>query len=247
MTAIIVEDELQSCKQLQALLCEYCPDIVVLGKASYVNDAFTLFLSKCPDLIFLDIELGEETGFDLLNMIGNKPFAVIFTTAHEQYGIRAIKFSALDYLLKPVQPTELLLAVQKAVEQQRLYGNNAQQIKQLMQQLQQKAGQEKIITVAQSRELRFLQVADIMYCASSNNYTNIFMLDGEKLTASKGIFYFDDLLQPTGFLRVHQSYLVNPKYIRSIKREQELELQDKTIVPVSRLKLAAVRSALLGE
>jgi two-component system, LytTR family, response regulator len=223
LTAIIIEDELQSKNQLHSLILEYCPSVSILGSARTVEEGYTLYKDSVPALIFLDIELGDESGFDLLTLIGDQPYSVIFTTAHEQYGIRAIKFSALDYLLKPIQPSELISAVQKAHSYHRLNGN-AMQVQHLLKELNTKMGQEKMIAIPQSSEIRFIQVSDIIYCTSSNNYTTLFLQSKEKLIASKGIYYFDDLLLPTGFLRTHQSYLVNPKYIRSIKKDQALEL-----------------------
>lgn len=246
MTAIVVEDELQSRKHLQSLLGEYCPDVSIVGMAGTLDDGISLFHQFEPELIFLDIELGEESGFDLLTKIGNRPYSVIFTTAHEKYGIRAIKFSALDYLLKPIEPQELISAVQKAKAQQHLKGS-ASQVQQLLQEIHTKIGQEKIIAIPQSREIRFIQVSDILYCISSNNYTTLVLQTGERLIASKGIYYFDELLAPTGFLRTHQSYLVNTRFIRSIKKEQELELVDRTIIPVAKLKIGEVKKVMLGK
>jgi len=246
LTAIIVEDESQSRNQLHSLLLEYCPNVMLLGFAGNLEDGVSFFNQKKPELIFLDIELGDELGFDLLTQIGDQSYSVIFTTAHEQYGIRAIKFSALDYLLKPIQPQDLVVAVKKAKEHQQLKGSSYQ-VQQLLQEINTKIGQEKMIAIPQSREIRFIQVCDIVYCVSSNNYTTLVIQSGEKLLASRGIYYFDDLLLPTGFLRTHQSYLVNPKYIRSIKKEQELELIDKTLIPIAKLKIGEVKRTLLGK
>ncbi len=246
MTAIIVEDELQSRNQLCSLLSDHCPMIEVKGMAETVSAGLALFTRNQPDLIFLDIELGHESGFNLLTQLKDQPYSVIFTTAHEQYGVRAIKFSALDYLLKPIQPTELVAAVQKAAAIQHLKGQG-KQVEQLLSELNTKIGQEKVIAIPQSREIRFIPVSSIMYCVSSNNYTSLFLQSGEKLVASKGIYYFDELLMPTGFLRTHQSYLVNSRYIKSIKKEQELELSDQAIIPISKLKISEVKKALLGK
>lgn len=246
MTTIIIEDELQSRNQLDSLIKEYCPTVQVLGMASNIKEGLTLFQQFSPALIFLDIELGAESGFDLLTQIGSHPYQVIFTTAHERYGVRAIKFSALDYLLKPIQPSELIQAVLKATELTQLKGSGVQ-VQHLLKELHTNIGQEKMIAIPQSREIRFLQVSEIVYCAASNNYTTIYLKSGEKLVASKGIYYFDELLQPTGFLRTHQSYLVNTRYIRSIKKEQELELIDHTLIPIAKLKLSEVKKMMLGK
>lgn len=244
MTAIIVEDELQSQTHLKALLQEVCPEVTVVGIANTVELGVALFKQHHPNLLFLDIELGNASGFDLLTQISAFSYRVIFTTAYDQYGVRAIKFSALDYLLKPIRPDELRQAVQKAFN----YYSSASsslRIQHLLDHLHQQKGQEKTLAIAQGRELVFVQVADIMFCEASNNYTTLFMVQGIKLVSSKGIFHYDELLSPAGFLRVHQSYLVNPQYVRSLHTEQYLVLLDATKIPVARLKMSLVRQALL--
>jgi two-component system LytT family response regulator len=244
LTAIIVEDEVQSLNHLQILLKQLCPQLQLQGTAGSVQEGFELFHQTKPDLLFLDIELGTESGFDLLSRLSTYTYRVIFTTAFDQYGVRAIKFSALDYLLKPIDPCELSLAVDKAINQH-LYSAAPLRINHLLDQLQVQSGREKTIAIAQGRELIFIQIADILYCQSSNNYTTFFLRTGEKLVSSKGIFHYDELLTPLQFLRVHQSYLVNLRYIRSLHTEQYIVLHDKTQIPVARLKMALVRKALL--
>lgn len=244
LTAIIVEDELQSQTHLKALMQEVCPEVYVVGIAKTVDTGVALFKQHQPDLLFLDIELGNASGFDLLTQIAAFSYRVIFTTAFDQYGVRAIKFSALDYLLKPIRPDELRQAVQKASH---FYSSESAslRIQHLLDQLHQQKGQEKTLAIAQGRELVFVPVADILFCQASNNYTTLFLAQGTKLVSSKGIFHYDELLSPAGFLRAHQSYLVNPRYVRSLHTEQYLVLQDGTRIPVARLKMSLVRQALL--
>ncbi len=175
------------------------------------------------------------------------PYSVIFTTAHEKYGIRAIKFSALDYLLKPIQEEELVIAVQKARDIQLHSGKN-QQIDHLLELLQQKAGQEQTIAIPLSRELRFIQLCDIIQVIASNNYSIVELENKEQLTVSKGIYHFDKLLLPAGFIRVHQSHIVNPRFIRSLHKKDhatQLKLSNHVMIPVSRLKVEQVKAALL--
>lgn len=246
MKAIIIEDEAKSRKHLEMLLRKHCINIELCGTAAGIGEAKELFYKCTPDLLFLDIELGDESGFDLLTELSQQNFAVIFTTAHEQYGIRAIKFSAIDYLLKPIQPKELILAVEKAVTQQNIKGYQ-QQIQHLLTQLSQKTGTERTIAIPQSRELRFVQVSDIIHLIASNNYTHLILKDGEKLTASKGIFHFEHLLDKTGFIRTHQSHLVNASCIRSIRTKgqvYEIQLTNGDLVPVSKRNIVTVRQVI---
>lgn len=249
MKAIVVEDEKKSQVHLSRLLDKYCPGIIVSGIATNLTDAYALIINFSPDLIFLDIELGKEDGFTLLQQLREKnlSYGVIFTTAHEKYGIRAIKFSALDYLLKPIQADDLMAAVQKASDLQ-LHNSKNQQIDHLLELLHLKAGQEQTIAIPLSRELRFVQLANIMQVSASNNYSVLHLDDAEILTVSKGIYHFDKLLIPAGFMRVHQSHIVNPRFIRALKKNDhinELQLINGTLLPVSRLKIEFVKTVLL--
>lgn len=246
MKAIIIEDEDKSRKHLEMLIKKYCSYIELCGSATDIESAKELFDKFSPELLLLDIELGTESGFDLLTALNQQSFAVIFTTAHEQYGIRAIKFSAIDYLLKPIQPKELVLATEKAFTQKNLKGYQ-QQIQFLLQQLAQKTGTERTIAIPQSRELRFVQVSDIMHLIASNNYTHLMLKDGEKLTASKGIFHFENLLGQMGFIRTHQSHMVNPGFIKSIRTKgqvYEIQLTNGDLIPVSKRNMSMVRQAI---
>lgn len=249
MRAIIVEDEMKSQVHLSRLLAKHCPELAICGIATSLTDAFSLVIRFAPDLIFLDIELGKENGFTLLQRIRERNIecGAIFTTAHEKYGIRAIKFSALDYLLKPIKSDELIEAVQKAINVQLRSGKN-QQMDHLLELLQLKAGQEQSIAIPLSRELRFVQLSNILQVSASNNYSILHLDDKENLTVSKGIYHFDKLLVPAGFIRVHQSHIVNPRFIRAIKKRDnshELQLNNGDIVPVSRLKVEQVKTVLL--
>jgi two-component system, LytTR family, response regulator len=246
LTAIIVEDEIQSQAHLQALLTSFCPEVRLLAVASTVKEGIQLFQLHRPDLLFLDIELGTASGFDILTQIAPASYHVIFTTAFDQYGVRAIKFSALDYLLKPIQLNELRQAVEKALLHH-FSSTSSQCIQHFLDQLHQQKGQEKTLAIAQGREHIFIQVSDIKFCEASNNYTTLHLQQGNKLVSSKGIFHYDELLSPIKFFRVHQSYLVNLRYVRSLHTEQYLLLQDATRIPVARLKMPLVRQALLDQ
>jgi two-component system LytT family response regulator len=245
LKALIVEDECQCQIQLVSTLKKYCPEVTIVGVAENIEQAVTLFFEHRPSFIFLDVSLGNESGFDLLEMIKGISYSVIFITAYEEYALKAIKFSALDYLLKPVIHNELVVAVEKA-KKIKISNFNEIQLKSLLNKLNAGNEIEPTIAVPQSQEIILLKISQIIYLEAANNYTLIYSTTNEKLIISKGIYYFQELLGETGFIRVHQSYLVNQNYIRSIRKDSTLELMNKTIVPISKLKIAQVREILLS-
>jgi len=236
--AVIIDDEQNNLDNLSRLLEKHCPDIVVAATALTADEGREMILLQKPDLLFLDIQMPGKNGFELLQSLPEHFFGSIFVTAFDQYGIQAVKFAAIDYLLKPIDTLELKTAVSKAVAR---YSEKKQnlQLDNLLQLL--KHQQEKDthrIALATAKETRLVRTQDIVRCESSNNYTTFFLLSGEKLLVSKPIFEFDELLKDYGFLRCHQSHLVNKKFIKSWVKEDGdfLLLEDASLVPVSRKK-----------
>jgi len=236
--AVIIDDEQNNLDNLSRLLEKHCPDIVVAATALTADEGREMILLQKPDLLFLDIQMPGKNGFELLQSLPEHFFGIIFVTAFDQYGIQAVKFAAIDYLLKPIDTLELKTAVSKAISR---YSEKKQnlQLDNLLQLL--KHQQEKDthrIALATAKETRLVRTQDIVRCESSNNYTTFFLLSGEKLLVSKPIFEFDELLKDYGFLRCHQSHLVNKKFIKSWVKEDGdfLLLEDASLVPVSRKK-----------
>lgn len=246
MRTIIIEDEKKTIIQLKGLLASL-PQVELIGEAPSAAEAIQLITELNPELILLDIQLPDNNGFELLASLGEYTFDVIFITAYDQYGIQAVKCSALDYLLKPVKLTELTQAIQKAIKRK--------ETKQTQLQIQNLftivnlPPKDHRIAIQLMKEIRFIDPADIIRCEAANNYTHIYLSIGEKLIASKGLFEFDEMLQPYHFIRCHQSHLVNRKYIKSLLTSDtvfELQLTEKDArVPVSRLRKDLVKSALL--
>lgn len=241
--AIIIDDEENNISNLQALLARYCPEVNVVATARNAEEGEASIRREDPGLIFLDIQMPGRDGFDLLRSLDHYSFAIIFITAHAQYGIQAVKFSAIDYLLKPVDVEELKLAVGKAVEKLDRERKNWQ-LENLIQVLthgQKKA--EHRIALQSARETRFVQTGQIIRCESSNNYTSFYLQGGEKLLTSRPIFEYEEMLEGYGFFRCHQSHLVNKKYIRSWIKEDGgyLLMEDGSQVPVSRSKKEELR------
>lgn len=236
--AIIVDDEQNNLDNLCQLLKKNCPEVNVVATALNAEDGISAIKKQQPDLVFLDIQMPGKNGFELLKELTDYSFEIIFVTAHDQYGIQAVKFSAIEYLLKPINIDELKIAVQKVIQKDILKKQNLQleNLLQFLQQNQQK--QEHRIALRTTKETRFVKTDQIIRCESSNNYTTFYFVNGEKLLVSKPIFDYDDLLEDYGFIRCHQSHLVNKKYIKSWVKENGgyLLLDDNTQVPVSRQK-----------
>jgi two-component system, LytTR family, response regulator len=243
ISAVIVDDEPNNVANLAQLLGRHCPQVTVTGTAYDSAVGKDVILEKRPDLVFLDISMPGQTGFDLLRAIPSPDFDVIFVTAFHEYGIQAIKFSALDYLLKPIDVTELKQAVEKAQSrsENRRQKGQLENLLQLLRHQQEKEGHR--IALPGTRETRLVPPSLIIRCEASNNYTTFYLQGGEKYLVSKPIFEYEEMLKDYGFLRCHQSHLVNKRFIRSWVKEDGgyLLLEDNTAVPVSRQKRDAIR------
>lgn len=214
LRVIIVEDEKHSQETLRNMLVEFCPEVEVCGIAENVDAAVDLVHSCRPDLLFLDVELQTGTGFDVLDQLAGLNFEVIFTTAFEQYAIKAIKLSSIDYLLKPIDLDELLQAVEKAREKKSAEENQAQ-LQVLLSNLNRNAAASHRICLATSEGLEFLQTDDILFCEANGSYTNFFLKNGNKIIVSKNLKEYELLLGEGHFMRVHNKYLIN---LHEVKR-----------------------------
>lgn len=215
INAIIVDDEINNSNYLKGLLDSNLPEVKLLGIASNVKEATALITALKPNLVFLDVELQTSTGFDLLNELSDVNFSVIFTTAHQHYALKAIKFAAIDFLLKPVDAEELKEAVQKVVKLQSK--NNIQDnISVLLEGLKQKTKLSKI-AISTLSSILVVEIKEILYCQSDGPYTNFLLRDG-KITSSKHLKEYEILLEEYGFYRIHKSYLVNLSEIKKYSR-----------------------------
>lgn len=247
MRAILVDDELANLENLQVLLIKNCPDVKIVASANTIDDAFEKVNLHRPDLLFLDIQMGKTTGFDLLNRLGDKTFEVIFVTAYDNYGIQAVKFAALDYLLKPVDPDELMVAVSKA-ENRIANKMSGEQLNFLLNQIKRSEPAVPKIALPQQHEIRYVSVDDIVRCVADNTYTFFHLSSSEKILISKPLKEYSDLLKPQGFVRSHQSHLVNPKFVKSWLKEDggTLLMTNGDKIPVSKPNREIVK-AILGK
>ena len=232
MKALIIEDEIRNQKILTQLLEENCSSVEIIGYAESVTDAQKLIGDLKPDLIFLDIQLKNGTGFDLLESLGNQTPYVIFTTAYDQYALKAFKFSATDYLLKPIIREELISAVHKAETES--IQNQKVSLQNLIRNLRSES-RETFITISGMNKVDFVKVHDIVRIAASGAYSHIVLLSGETYTVSKVIKDYQELLSDFNFFRVHQSHLINLKKVkRYYKGDHTVIMEDGEEVPVAR-------------
>lgn len=234
--AVIVDDEPHCCEVLSMLLEKYCPEVEVEAVCYGASDAINLLSNTAARLVFLDIEMPHMNGFQLLEKLPAINFELIFTTSYDQYAIKAIRFSALDYLLKPIDREELQIAVRRAA--QRLQSPMPQQFEILLQKLLHPATQVSRIALPTMEGLQLIPIDSIISCTSSSNYTILSMKENQKLIVSRTLKEIEEMLDEHTFLRVHHSYLVNLNEIRKyIKGEGgSLIMSDGSSVDVSRSK-----------
>jgi two-component system LytT family response regulator len=231
--AMIVDDKQASIELLKWLIQEHCPEIKQVTSANSVKEALPLLQSFEPDILFLDIQMPHQSGFDLLSAIDNWKFEVIFTTAYNEFAIQAIRFSALDYLLKPVDAGELVKAVERykvkkiyAPAGGELYKNFIQNI----------SSQKKKLALPGTSTIKYVGIDEIIRLQADRNYTHLFFVGGKQFLAAKTLKEYEEILPAESFIRVHRMHLVNNQFIKEYEREGTLVLKDGTNIEVSRRK-----------
>jgi two-component system LytT family response regulator len=234
--AIIIDDEPDCCEVLTMLLVRHCPEVKVDAICYSAEEALDAIQKHSPQLVFLDIEMPHMNGFELLEKLPTINFEIIFTTSYDQYAIKAIRFSALDYLLKPIDREELQLAVSKAST--RLQHPLPQQLEILMQKFHHQVNKINRIALPTMEGLQLIPLESIISCSSSSNYTILSMKENQKLTVSRTLKDIEEMLEDYNFIRVHHSYLVNVNEIRKYIRGEggSLVMSDGSSIDVSRSK-----------
>lgn len=234
---VIIDDENPSIETLQWKLKNYCPQVEVVAFFDNPVEGVEFLKGNQVELLFLDIEMPLLNGFDVLEELGREvPFDVIFTTAYDNFGIRAVKFSALDYLLKPVQNKELQQAVEKHLKKTS-HRVSGKQVEVLLDNVEaEKRDKPFKIALATKESIEFVVPKEIITCTSDSNYTIIYLQDGRKLLISKTLKEFEEMLQPFNFFRTHNSHLVNLEEIQKFIRSDGgyLVLKNKMKIPVSK-------------
>lgn len=217
LRTLIIDDEPHVRETLHSLLQKFCPQAKVVGEADSVATGAREIQEKRPDLVLLDIRMDDGTGFDLLNRFEHIGFKIIFITAWEKYAIQAFGFSAVDYLLKPVNPEKLAEAVKRAG--QLVQGAFNIQLKTLSENLNNPDNPNRNIILKTSDNVYLVKVQDIIHLTSDSNYTVFKLVNDEKILVSKNLKEYDDLLSDSGFFRVHRSNLINLKHIRRFQKQ----------------------------
>ncbi len=234
LKAIIIDDELNGRIALRQKIKAFCPDVELAGEAAGGEEGLALISQTEPDIVFLDIEMPRMNGFDMLQHLVQQPFHLVFTTAFDQYAIRAIKHAAFDYLLKPVNIEELQQCIAK-IKQQPASGKTAGQAAALSQQLHLRDTIGKI-TISTLEGHLFFDLADILYLEAQRNYTVLHFVNRPRLTASKTLKELEELLPDNLFFRIHHAHIINLKYIRKyIKGDGgQVEMQNGDLLDVAR-------------
>ena len=233
--AIIIDDEQHCIDRLRYLLQEHAMNVTVTGCFQSAEQGWQGIQQLQPDLVFLDVQLGDKTGFELLGRLTQVPFDIIFTTAFDKYAVQAFKFSALDYLLKPIETDELKQAIQKLSD--KLDKTNiAAKMQVLLENLKNNQDKPKRICVPVVSGLIFLNISDIIRCQSSSNYTTLYLTGQQApLLVAKTLKEFEDMLTEYDFFRIHHSHLINLAYVKSYHKRDGgyITLTDNTEVEVA--------------
>lgn len=236
MRALVIDNETAIRKSMVDLIAAFCPEITEIGEATGVESGLEKIKSIQPDVLFLDVELGDGTGMDLLARLDKFNFPVIFITAHNKYAVDAFRFSAIDFLLKPINPEELIRSVERVKSQ-----NNSKlsdQIEILKDIIQASTNSSKKIVLRDSDSIYFVKVANIIRCESDKSYTTFIIHNHKNIVISKGLKDFEELLEPYGFIRTHQSHLINSAKIKRFDKADggTIVLENEHEVPVSQRK-----------
>ncbi len=232
ISTLIIDDENKNRLRLARMINDHFPNISIIGEAEGVESGKKAIEKLRPDLVLLDIKMGDGDAFDLLTQIDNIFFKIIFVTAYEEYALKAIKFSALDYLLKPVDNEDLKIAFEKAEKQ--ILNDLKIQLSTL--QVNLNSTQSKTIVLRTMDKIYLVEIMEIVHCESEGNYTLFFTSDGKKYMVSNPMKEYADILEDHGFFRIHKSYIVNVSFIDSYDKRGYIVLKDGTNLPVAKRK-----------
>ncbi|PCI97350.1 MAG: DNA-binding response regulator [Flavobacteriales bacterium] len=215
--AVIVDDTKANRDTLEVLIKKYCPELKIVGTASNIQDAEVMIETQQPKLVFLDIEMPGGTGFDLLERLDIINFEVIFVTAYDKYAIRAFQFSAIDYLLKPINIKDLIHAVHKITSKERLY--SGEELKEVVRNMKGGTSENKKLAIASVQGLDFVPIKNLIRCEADGKYTLCVLEDGKRILSSKNLKEFETILSEENFYRVHHSHLINMTHIKRYAKQ----------------------------
>jgi two-component system LytT family response regulator len=242
--ALIIDDEQKASDVLRLMIERFVPEIKQVQSCNDARKAAEMIHSFQPDIIFLDIRMPYLDGFGVLNQIQNKRFKVIFTTAYNEYSIQAIRFSAFDYLLKPVDSEDLVAAVQRYLQTKDEIPFQPEQLRNILQNLDAGSSQEFRLALPSREGVYFFHPDEIIRCEAFGSYTKFFCPNNKQYMTSKVLGEYEELLSPYGFIRTHKSHLVNKKFISFIDHDGFAVLKDGNTVEISRRKKEEVMKQL---
>lgn len=216
LKAILVDDQKDDILLLSTLLRKAAPEVEIIGEFIDPKEAVEHMRQARPDVVFLDVQMRDTDGFEVLSRLGTRDFEIIFITSHEKFALRAIKAGAIDYLVKPVQPAELRAAIEKVLT--RRSNPSAVQMEMLLNYFKPNKPRVRRVALTASDHLMFVEANDIIYCESDSNYTTFYLKSGEKVVISKTLKDVEEILAEDDFFRIHASYLVNMKHVARFTR-----------------------------
>jgi len=241
---ILVEDEKRVRRSLINVLKLHCPEITVVAEAEDVSSGIEAIKANAPDIVLMDIQMPDGTGFDILNHLKPLTFKVIFITAFDQHAVHAFKFSAIDYLLKPVVPQELVNALKRA-EGQLVAENSNTKLDVFMNNMSELAYERKKIVLNSQEKMHVVSIKDIVSCEADGNYVKFHLLENKEIMVSRPLKEFDEMLSPFGFFRSHHSHLVNLSLIDRVeKNDGTIIMKDGSAVLISARRNADLAAAL---
>ena len=237
---VIIDDEQNAREVISNTITHHCKNVEIVGMGENVKTGIEAIQSLHPDVVLLDVQMPDGTGFDLLSKLSDIKFKVIFITAHQEFALQAFKFSALNYILKPVDTDELVASINK-VEEVMEQNNMDMKMKILYDNLQNKSKESKKLILKSTDQIHAVNVKDIIRCESEGNYTRFVLSDGRKLLATKILKEFDEMLQHYNFFRVHQSHLINVDFFETFIKADggTVVMKDKSKIPLASRKKEA--------
>ena len=242
--ALLIDDEERATDSLQLMIEKLIPAISGVWTCNEAGKAMQVIHNVDPDLVFLDIRMPHLSGFELLNLIPNKRFKVIFTTAYDEYAIQSIRFSAFDYLLKPIDAEDLINAVNRFTQTKEDYGQQQELFRNISLNMQLQSKQQFRLALPSREGVHFLLPGEIIRCEAEGNYTKFYIAGGKQHLTSRTLGEYDELLSPYHFIRTHKSHLVNKSFISFIDNEGFIILKDASRIEVSRRRKGEVMAAL---
>lgn len=213
LKAIIIDDEVRSRESLRQKIISNCADVEIISECENGEQGIVSIEEKKPDIVFLDVEMPRMNGFTMLQKLSNRNFELIFTTAYDHYAIRAIRFSALDYLVKPIEVDDLKQAI-NLVKEKRKQNTGNERLEILLHNLMNEKNQSNRIAIPSLEGLQFVEVNDIIYLEAESNYTVVYIKPSQKITVSKTLKDFEELLPHNVFIRIHHSYIINKNHVQ---------------------------------